>query len=225
MHHGVVIAYRWSRSITKRARCWAEVKSRATSRSSWPKWTRQLKAIWPLVSKFKAIRLWRSSEKDSLMNTTVRDEKPKVRYIAIMPNHCRSKISITTFFLDFSIDIVEYLVKEASNSWKPPVSHVKVLTNDNFTDWVENHELSLVEFYSPGYYETFINNIYQQLWFHFNFRFWKEKIILIRFKADLDPNKLSVKSNIHTNIYAYSKILKIFTPQKLKKLVLTLHFK
>ena len=59
--------------------------------------------------------------------------------------------NIPDLYFDFSIDIVEYLVKEASNSWKPPVSHVKVLTNDNFADWVESHELSLVEFYSPGY--------------------------------------------------------------------------
>lgn len=54
-------------------------------------------------------------------------------------------------FIFFSIDIVAYLVKEASNSWTPPVSYVKVLTSANFTEWVENQDLALVEFYSPGY--------------------------------------------------------------------------
>lgn len=46
-------------------------------------------------------------------------------------------------------NIVDYLVKQASNSWKAPVSQVVVLTKANFTEWVEKHELSLVEFYSP----------------------------------------------------------------------------
>ena len=47
--------------------------------------------------------------------------------------------------------IAKYLIKEASNSWKPPVSMVAVLTESNFTAWVEKHDVSLVEFYSPGY--------------------------------------------------------------------------
>lgn len=47
--------------------------------------------------------------------------------------------------------IVEYLVKQASNTWKPPVSQVNVLSNSNFTQWVEKYDISLVEFYSPKY--------------------------------------------------------------------------
>ncbi|RNA32570.1 disulfide-isomerase A4 isoform X1 [Brachionus plicatilis] len=47
-------------------------------------------------------------------------------------------------------DIVDYLVSEASNSWKPPVSKVNVLANTNFTEWVQKFDISLVEFYSPN---------------------------------------------------------------------------
>ena len=46
--------------------------------------------------------------------------------------------------------IAKYLVKEASSNWKAPVSLVSVLTESNFTEWVERHEISLVEFYAPG---------------------------------------------------------------------------
>lgn len=46
-------------------------------------------------------------------------------------------------------DIINYLIPEASNSWKPPVSKVDILAKANFTEWVEKFEISLVEFYSP----------------------------------------------------------------------------
>jgi protein disulfide-isomerase-like protein len=45
--------------------------------------------------------------------------------------------------------IAKYLAKESSNDWKPPKSAVRVLVNDNFTEFTSQHELSLVEFYSP----------------------------------------------------------------------------
>ncbi|CAF0794763.1 unnamed protein product [Brachionus calyciflorus] len=47
-------------------------------------------------------------------------------------------------------DIINYLIPEASNNWKPPVSKVDVLVNSNFTEWVDKYEISLVEFYSPN---------------------------------------------------------------------------
>ena len=51
---------------------------------------------------------------------------------------------------NLTLAIAKYLEKEASNSWKPPVSLVSVLTESNFTGWVEKYEISLVEFYAPG---------------------------------------------------------------------------
>lgn len=65
-------------------------------------------------------------------------------------NRCWLHLSaIFTYASFLCLDIIEYLVKEASNNWKPPPSYVAVLTDANFTQWVENYDLSLVEFYSP----------------------------------------------------------------------------
>ena len=39
--------------------------------------------------------------------------------------------------------------EEAKPDWKPPEDHVVVLTADNFTEFVSQSELMLVEFYAP----------------------------------------------------------------------------
>jgi protein disulfide-isomerase A4 len=46
--------------------------------------------------------------------------------------------------------IAKYFVRESSFNWKPQASQVAVLTGANFTEWVEKHNISLVEFYSPN---------------------------------------------------------------------------
>lgn len=48
-----------------------------------------------------------------------------------------------------SSGIVEYMKREADPNYKPPPSLVVVLTQDNFTDWVDKQALALVEFYTP----------------------------------------------------------------------------
>lgn len=50
------------------------------------------------------------------------------------------------------------MLERAAPSWKPPPEAVVTLTDANFTDFVEKHELSLVEFYAPWYnYLCFLN--------------------------------------------------------------------
>ena len=45
--------------------------------------------------------------------------------------------------------IVEYMLKQASPDWEPPKDRVVVLTSDNFTEVVEENDITLVEFYAP----------------------------------------------------------------------------
>ncbi|KAK2142671.1 hypothetical protein LSH36_924g00042 [Paralvinella palmiformis] len=45
--------------------------------------------------------------------------------------------------------IVDYMKERADPDWKPEPSKVVVLTSENFTYFVNDHELTLVEFYAP----------------------------------------------------------------------------
>ncbi|XP_064647427.1 protein disulfide-isomerase A4-like isoform X2 [Lineus longissimus] len=45
--------------------------------------------------------------------------------------------------------IVDYMKARAEPSWEPPKSAVAVLTKDNFTNWINEKNLALVEFYAP----------------------------------------------------------------------------
>ena len=47
--------------------------------------------------------------------------------------------------------IYEYMRQRSSPDWKPPPAAVLTLTQDNFTDFINNNALSLVEFYAPWY--------------------------------------------------------------------------
>ena len=46
-------------------------------------------------------------------------------------------------------EMVEYMQKQADPDWKPPPSAVTVLTADNFTKFVKEEKLTLVEWYAP----------------------------------------------------------------------------
>jgi len=46
-------------------------------------------------------------------------------------------------------DIADYLKEFAKPTWTPPPSYVVDLTTENFTQFIFNEELSLVEFYAP----------------------------------------------------------------------------
>lgn len=45
--------------------------------------------------------------------------------------------------------ILSEIKKDAKADWKPPVSMVSILTKDNFTEWIEKYNISLVKFYTP----------------------------------------------------------------------------
>ena len=45
--------------------------------------------------------------------------------------------------------IYDYMKKRSSKDWKPPPLAVVTLEQDNFTDFINGHDLSLVEFYAP----------------------------------------------------------------------------
>ena len=45
--------------------------------------------------------------------------------------------------------IVDYMKKRAAKDWKPPPVAVVDLGKDNFTDFINSNDLSLVEFYAP----------------------------------------------------------------------------
>ncbi|CAF1189785.1 unnamed protein product [Rotaria magnacalcarata] len=45
--------------------------------------------------------------------------------------------------------IADYMKKFADPSWTPPPSDVAVLTSENFSEFISNQELALVEFYAP----------------------------------------------------------------------------
>jgi protein disulfide-isomerase A4 len=45
--------------------------------------------------------------------------------------------------------IVDYMKKQARPDWTPPIDHVLTLTQDNFTQYTDNSDIILVEFYAP----------------------------------------------------------------------------
>ena len=47
--------------------------------------------------------------------------------------------------------MVKFLKTEAVINWTPPKVHVDELTSNNFDEWISQHELALVEFYTPEY--------------------------------------------------------------------------
>ena len=51
--------------------------------------------------------------------------------------------------VSFLSGIVDYMKERADPDWKPEPSKVVVLTSENFTYFVNDHELTLVEFYAP----------------------------------------------------------------------------
>ena len=46
-------------------------------------------------------------------------------------------------------EIVEYMQKQNDPDWKPPPSAVVTLTAENFTKFVKEEKLTLVEWYAP----------------------------------------------------------------------------
>ena len=46
-------------------------------------------------------------------------------------------------------DLIDFINEHADPNWEPPKSEVVVLSGSNFDDFVNSHELSLVEFYAP----------------------------------------------------------------------------
>ncbi len=45
--------------------------------------------------------------------------------------------------------IADYLIDFAKPTWSPPPTDVVILTTENFTNFISNEELTLVEFYAP----------------------------------------------------------------------------
>ncbi|GAB1599379.1 protein disulfide-isomerase A4-like [Argonauta hians] len=45
--------------------------------------------------------------------------------------------------------LVKYMLERAAPKWKPPADAVVTLIDSNFTEFVKEHDLSLVEFYAP----------------------------------------------------------------------------
>ena len=49
----------------------------------------------------------------------------------------------------YFLGLIRYVKERSASDWKPPPEAVVTLTKDNFKDFVNGNDLSLVEFYAP----------------------------------------------------------------------------
>ena len=62
---------------------------------------------------------------------------------------CKRDCNLHSQFDAVCAGIEEWVLEHADPSWKPPPDEVVVLDSENFDEFINGHDLSLVEFYAP----------------------------------------------------------------------------
>ena len=69
---------------------------------------------------------------------------------AVWPEADDSNSTEVVPLIDSVLGIANWVAEHADPEWTPPLTHVVALDSDNFTQFIQEQQLSLVQFYAPG---------------------------------------------------------------------------